>query len=118
MLTLGREGGARGDGEGEAGPAEFCAGLDPLLLLLFWSSGRSVAGGGPVWAGGDTLTPLSAFAVVSLGVSIETGGDERREPEFRASLSAAPAATCLSQGSTLPFAEWKLSISPKIQSGW
>lgn len=82
--TLGSVGGAGGDGEGEAWPTELCPGLDPLWLLLFWSSGLSGAGDELGWVGGDTLLVVSAFAVFSLGVSMATdGGDKRREPEFR-----------------------------------
>lgn len=44
IFTFGSEGGAGGDGD--AGLTEFWAGLDPLWLLLFWSSGLSGAGGG------------------------------------------------------------------------
>ena len=84
MPTLGSEGGAGGDGVGEAWPTEFCEGLlDPLWLLLFWSSGLSGTGDGLGWADGDTLLGASAF-VVSLDVSMATeGGERRREPEFR-----------------------------------
>lgn len=84
MPTLGSEGGAGGDGEGGVWPTLLCAGLDPLWLLLFWSSGRSGAGDGLGWADGDTLLVGSAFAVISLADSMATdGGDNRREPEFR-----------------------------------
>lgn len=121
MPTLGSEGGAGGDGEGEAWPIESCAGLDPLLLLLFWSSGLSGDEAGLVWAGGDAATAVSTFAAVSLGVSIATeGGDKRRELAFRfcTSPAAVPTPPCLSPASTFPLAEWMLSISPKRQSGW
>lgn len=84
MPTLGSEGGAGGDGDGRGCPAELLAGLDPLWLLLFWSSGLSGAGDGLGWFVGDTLLVVSAVAVVSLDVSIATdGGDKRRESEFR-----------------------------------
>lgn len=119
--TLGRVGGAGGDGEGETWPTEFWAGLQPLWLLLFWSSGLSGTGIGLDWVDGETPLPVSAAAVVSLDNSVVTaGGDKRRESEFRfwASLSAAAAATCLSPRSTFPLAEWMLSMSPKRQSGW
>lgn len=120
MPTLGFEGGAGGDVEGEGWPTEPCAGLDPFLLL-FWSSGLSGAEGGLDRVGGDTFLVVSAFADVSLGVSMATeGGDKRREPEFRfwTSPSAVAVFTCLSPGSTFPLDEWMLSTSPKVQSGW
>lgn len=119
--TLGSEGGAGGEGEGEAWPTEFCARLDPLWLLLFWSSGRSATGDGLGWVGGDTFLTVSAFAGISLGVSMATeGGDKRREPEFKflTSPSTVAVLACLSPGSTFPFAEWMLSMSPKMHSGW
>lgn len=84
MPTLGSEGGAGGDGAGEARLIMFWAGLEPLWLLLFWSSGLSGAGDGLGFGDGDTLFVVSAVAVVSLGVSTATeGGDKRRESKFR-----------------------------------
>lgn len=123
LPTLGSEGGAGGDGEGEAWPTDLCVfvGLDPLWLLLFWSSGLSGVGDGLGWADGETLLVVSAFAVVSLEVSMATeGGDKRREPEFKfwTSPSTVAILMCLSPGSTFPFDEWMLSMSPKMHSGW
>lgn len=76
--------GAGGDGEGEVWPTEPCAGLDPLWLLLFWSSSLSGAGDGLGRIDGDTLLMVSAFAVTCLEVSLATkGGDKRGDLEFR-----------------------------------
>lgn len=79
--TLGSEAGAGGDGEGEVWSADLLAGLVPLWLLLFWSSGRSGEGGGRMgWIEGVTLLLGSTACVVSLDASMVTeGGDERQE---------------------------------------
>lgn len=72
-----------GDGEGDVGPTELCDGLDLLWLLLFWSSSLSRTGDGLGWTDGNTLLTGSAFAVVTLDVSMTTeGGDKWRETAF------------------------------------
>ena len=84
MPTLGCEGGAGGEGVGEVCPTELWAGLVPLWMLLFWSSGLSGAGDGLSWLVGDTLLVVSAVTVVSLDVSVATkAGDKRWESEFK-----------------------------------
>lgn len=81
MSTLGGEGGV---GDGGAWPTELWPGLDPLWLLLFWSSGLSDAGEGLGCVDRDTLLAASAAAAVSLDASMATeGGDKRRASKFR-----------------------------------
>lgn len=121
MHTFGSVGGAGGDGAGEARLILLWAGLQPVWLLLFRSSGLSGTGGGLGFGVGDTLLVVSTVGVFSLGVSTVTeGGDKRRESEFRflTSPSTAAKVTCLSPGSTFPLAEWMLSTSPRMHSGW
>lgn len=113
------EGGGGGGGEeGAAWLTEPCEGLD---LLLFGSSSRSAAGAGLGWADSNTASAGSAFAVVALDISVATeGGDKRSEPAFRVwpSPSEAATPTSLSPGSAPPLAEWTLSMSPRMHSGW
>lgn len=110
-----------GEGEGDAWLTELWEGLDLLWLLLFWSSSRSGTGDGLAWPDGSALLAGSAFAAVALDVSMTTeGGAKRSEPAFRfwPSPSEAATQTSLSPGSTFPFAEWMLSMSPRMHSGW
>lgn len=82
-LTLACGLAVEGDDEGEAWPAELCTVVDPLWLLLGRSTSLSAAGDGLGWSDGDALLTVSAFTVVTLDTSMTTGGDKRREPEFR-----------------------------------
>lgn len=102
--------------EGDGGGGAWREGLDLLWLLLFWSSSLSGAGDGPGGTAGSRLFTDSAFTVVALDVSVTTGGaDKRAEPAFRFCPWPSGAAV---QSSAFPLAEWMLSMSPKVGSGW